>query len=184
MSRRRSWTAVALSAALVAVVALVALVACGSSGSDRGAFDEDAGGARAETGASPATGDGGGGAATGADGSTGGGSPGVGYPDGGCSPLTCKDGCCSNDGTCLPGTAPAQCGKGGLVCVACSAIGYGCVSQGCSATATCTNCDGCCKAGTCNPNGKTQDNACGHGGALCTDCTGSGQTCDGNGSCH
>jgi hypothetical protein len=184
MSRRRAGTPAALVAALAAaLVASVAVVACGTSGGDRGAFDEDAGGAGAEAGAAPAnaaSGDGGG--ATSADGA--GGSPGVGYPDGGCSPLTCKDGCCSNDGTCLPGTAPAQCGKGGLVCVACSAIGYGCVSQGCSATATCTNCDGCCKAGTCNPNGKTQDNACGHGGAVCTDCTSSGRTCDGNGSCH
>jgi hypothetical protein len=182
MSALRWWS----GAACVPVAAFVALVACGTSGSDRGAFDEDAGGASAEAGASPSTPASGGdaGGATTADGGGATGSPGVGYPDGGCSPLTCKDGCCSNDGTCLPGTAPGQCGKGGLVCVACSAIGYGCVSQGCAANATCTNCDGCCKAGTCNPNGKTQDDACGHGGAVCNDCTSSGQTCDGNGSCH
>ncbi len=166
---------------VVVVVALVALVACGSS-SDRGGFDADAGGADgASVSVAPTVPRE---AGSEAGSSKGGGSPGVGYPAGSCSPLTCKDGCCSNDGVCVPGTAPGQCGKGGLVCMACSAIGYGCVSQGCAAGATCTGCDGCCKAGTCNTNGKTQDDACGHGGAACVDCTGSGQTCDGNGSCR
>ena len=51
MSRRHSWTAGALVAALAA---LVALVACGTSGSDRGAFDEDGGGGGVESGAVPA----------------------------------------------------------------------------------------------------------------------------------
>jgi hypothetical protein len=183
MSRRTSWRSGALAVAFIVLAALAALVACSSSGGDRGGFDGDAGGSSADGAAvsmSAASQDGG----AGHEGGLGGGSPGVGYPDGGCSPLTCKSGCCSNDGTCLPGTAPAQCGNGGLVCVACSAIGYGCVSQGCSPAATCTGCDGCCKAGTCNPNGKTQDNACGHGGAVCVDCTGSNQTCDGNGACR
>ena len=109
--------------------------------------------------------------------------PGVGYPDGGCNPFTCRTGCCTGD-TCLPGTAPAQCGKGGLVCMNCAAMGYGCVSQGCNPAATCAGCDGCCKAGTCNPNGKTQDNACGHGGAVCVDCTSSSLACDGTGNCR
>ena len=45
---------------------------------------------------------------------------------------TARRGCCTADGTCLPGTAPAQCGKGGLVCMNCAAVGYGCVSQGCA----------------------------------------------------
>jgi hypothetical protein len=102
--------------------------------------------------------------------------------DGGCGPLTCKTGCCKN-GVCTAGTTPSQCGGGGLACVDCTVYTMGCVNQGC-AVATCTGCDGCCLAGTCNTSGKTQDNACGSGGAVCTDCTSSGGTCDGNGFCH
>lgn len=156
---------------------VVAVVACGSKG-DR-SFDTDTDPTTAaEGGAAPAKAEDGGVV------SSNGSRPGVGYPDGGCNPLNCKTGCCTADGTCLPGTAPAQCGKGGLVCMNCAAVGYGCVSQGCAAAATCASCDGCCKAGTCNPNGKTQDNACGHGGAVCKDCTSSSQACDGNGNCR
>jgi hypothetical protein len=165
---RRSWIAG------VSLLTLVLLVACGTK--DRGGFDTDV--------APAAAGEGGPAAPGSPEGGGGDGSPGVGYPDGGCSPLTCTSGCCGSNGACLPGTAPAQCGKGGLVCVDCSAVGYGCVDQGCNAAATCTGCDGCCKAGTCNPNGKTQDNACGRGGAICKDCTSSSQACDGNGNCH
>jgi hypothetical protein len=161
-------------------VMVVVLAACGSKG-DR-SFDSDVNPTpAAEGGAAPAkAADAGGGGG----GEGGVGSAGVGYPPGSCNPLNCKTGCCTAEGTCLPGTAPAQCGKGGLVCMNCAAIGYGCTNQGCNAAATCANCDGCCKAGTCNPNGKTQDNSCGRGGAVCRDCTSSSQTCDGNGSCH
>jgi len=169
----RIWSVVAASAVVAA------LVACGSKG-DR-SFDSDTDPTNAaEGGASPSKAQAqDGGSATGS-----GSSPGVGYPDGGCSPLSCKSGCCTAEGTCLPGTAPAQCGKGGLVCMNCAAVGYGCVNQGCNGAATCASCDGCCKAGTCNPNGKTQDNACGHGGAVCVDCTSSSRSCDGTGNCH
>jgi len=173
MSRAR-WSVVA------SIVTLTVLVACGSKDNGRG-FETDV------AAAAPAAPADGGPAAAGSQeaGVTAGNSrPGVGYAPGSCSPLTCKSGCCGSDGKCLPGTEPAQCGKGGLVCMACSAIGYGCTDQGCNAAATCTGCDGCCKAGTCNPNGKTQDNACGHGGAVCKDCTSSSQSCDGNGNCH
>jgi hypothetical protein len=169
----RSWCAV------TTVLVMGALVACGSKG-DR-SFDSEADPTTpVEGGAAPAKAQEGGAPATSSNGS----SPGVGYPPGSCNPLNCKTGCCGADGKCLPGTAPAQCGKGGLVCMNCAAVGYGCVSQGCEANATCANCDGCCKAGTCNPNGKTQDNSCGRGGAVCRDCTSSSQTCDGNGSCR
>jgi hypothetical protein len=170
----RSWLAVAT----ISVAVLSALVACGSKGDRRFDSDTDPTNA-AEGGAAPAKVADGGAAAT-----SNGSSPGVGYPDGGCNPFDCKSGCCTAEGKCLAGTAPAQCGKGGLVCMNCAAIGYGCVNQGCAAAATCAGCDGCCKAGTCNPNGKTQDSACGHGGAVCVDCTSSSQTCDGNGNCH
>ena len=174
MSRRslRAWVACAF------VVTLSLLVACGSK-NERG-FETDVSPNAAAEGGNPSTSTPQEAGVVLADGS----SPGVGYAPGTCNPLTCKSGCCGSDGACLPGTAPALCGKGGLVCMACSAIGYGCVNQGCSAAATCTGCDGCCKAGTCNPNGKTQDNACGHGGAVCVDCTSSSQTCDGNGNCR
>ena len=167
---RRAWI-------VGASIVTLTLVACGSS--KQKGFETDVAPAAPAEGGPATTAPSEGGAANGGHGA-----PGVGYPPGSCSPLTCKSGCCGSDGTCLPGTAPAQCGKGGLVCMACSAIGYGCVNQGCSAAATCTGCDGCCKAGSCNTNGKTQDNACGRSGAVCKDCTGSGQTCDGNGNCH
>jgi hypothetical protein len=160
-------------------VVIGAVVACGSKG-DRSFDTETDPTTAAEGGAPPAKAQAQDAGVVTSNGS----SPGVGYPDGGCSPLSCKSGCCTADGTCLPGTAPAQCGKGGLVCMNCAAIGYGCVDQGCNAAATCPNCDGCCKAGTCNPNGKTQDNACGHDGALCKDCTSSSLSCDGDGNCH
>ena len=166
--------------ALIATLVLM-VIGCGSSKDNRG-FGTDV--APAATAPTPAEGGAAPAGSQEAGAPNGGGSPGVGYAPGTCNPLSCKSGCCGTDGTCLPGTAPAQCGKGGLACMACSAIGYGCVNQGCFAAATCTGCDGCCRAGTCNPNGKTQDNACGHGGAVCRDCTSSGQTCDGNGNCR
>jgi hypothetical protein len=102
--------------------------------------------------------------------------------DGGCGPSTCKSGCCAM-GVCVEGKQPSQCGKGGLACVDCTPLSMGCANQGCAVVTKCENCDGCCQAGTCNPNGKTQDDSCGANGALCVDCTGSSRTCNGNGSC-
>jgi len=99
----------------------------------------------------------------------------------GCNAHTCKDGCCKN-GQCVQGEAPSQCGGGGLACVDCTVYKLGCVNRGCG-VATCPGCDGCCLAGTCNTNGKSQDNACGKSGEVCTDCTSSGRTCNGLGSC-
>jgi hypothetical protein len=166
-----------LSGAAAAI--LFVLVACGND--ERKAFEADEATSRSDpTAPSTAQDAGNRDAAT----TLGKGKPGVGYPDGGCSPLTCKTGCCTPEGTCKEGTTAGLCGKGGLLCVDCSAMGFGCVDQGCNAAATCPGCDGCCKAGTCNAYGKTQDDACGRGGALCKDCTSSGQSCDGNGSCR
>lgn len=166
--------------AVTGIVASFVLVlfACGNDG--RRAFEPD------ET-ASPSTPPPGAttsGAEAGPAPEAGRGKPGVGYPPGSCNPFTCKNGCCAPDGTCMAGKEPSRCGKGGLACMDCAAMGFGCTDQGCNPTATCAGCGGCCKAGSCNENGKTQDNACGKNGDLCIDCTSSGRTCNGNGLCQ
>jgi hypothetical protein len=159
------------------LVSLLALVGCGK---DRGSFDDSQPKTEVTQNAPGAS-------SGGADTKEGGGG-GPGYGDDiplpSCGPHNCKTGCCSQGGACVEGTAPDQCGKGGLDCMNCKAVGYGCKDQGCNPQTTCTGCDGCCKAGECNTAGKTQDNACGGGGAVCVDCTTSGQTCDGNGHCR
>jgi hypothetical protein len=53
-------------------------------------------------------------------GGAGGGSGGGGGTSQTCGPANCQ-GCCSADGTCLPGTADATCGAGGALCLACTA---------------------------------------------------------------
>lgn len=164
----------------IAVLVTLALVACGNDG--RKGFEADE--ATSPNAPGPAA------TTTGADASNGGDAapsgkskPGVGYPPGSCNPFTCKTGCCGPDGKCQEGKQPSACGKGGLACMNCAAMGFGCTDQGCNAQATCAGCDGCCKAGTCNPNGKTQDNACGKNGEVCVDCTSSGRVCNGGGVC-
>ena len=109
------------------------------------------------------------------------------FPDGGCSPSTCPEGCCDAEGLCEKGTAPTNCGIGGLTCQDCLAEGFNTCDpaarqctikvSGCGPT----NCPGCCNGDLCtagNSNG-----ACGTGGENCFDCSLSGTVCE-NGACQ
>jgi hypothetical protein len=93
-----------------------------------------------------------------------------------CNPATCG-GCCVGD-ICAVGTQQTACGTNGTACLNCANQGRVCQSGSCQVPAcgpaTCPN--GCCSGNTCVLG--TQDNACGKaGGAACTDCTASNQTC-------
>ncbi|HEX8796861.1 MAG TPA: hypothetical protein VF765_38180, partial [Polyangiaceae bacterium] len=87
-----------------------------------------------------------------------------------CGPGNCS-GCCQGN-TCLPGTAPTQCGVQGLACADCTKNGMTCNQFGqCTSGQTCTpqNCpNGCCNGNVCQPG--TSSNACGFGGQACQKC--------------
>lgn len=85
----------------------------------------------------------------------------------GCNATTCANGCCDDQGQCVPGNAPDNCGTGGNACAQCGS-NLACVSQKC--TCTTTSCPGCCDGDTCKAGSDV--NACGAGGAACTQCTG------------
>lgn len=101
-----------------------------------------------------------------------------------CDKTTCPTGCCENK-LCWTGASDAVCGTGGDPCADCSLGGQLCQEQSCSGTPTCdaTSCaGGCCRGGQCLAG--TSDLACGSGGAVCLDCTGSGQKCGAQQACQ
>jgi hypothetical protein len=97
--------------------------------------------------------------------------------DAGCDPKTCPAGCCEN-GVCLNGFDPNECGTAGLKCAHCAASGLACdrTSRTCVAP-KCgpANCTGCCAGDSCVLGSDIA--ACGQAGALCQDCKSLGQTC-------
>lgn len=94
-----------------------------------------------------------------------------------CNSTTCA-GCC-NGQTCQSGVQDGTCGKGGVTCTDCKALGEYCNGGTCSMVPpTCgpSNCpNGCCNGNTCVTG--TADKQCGKGGAGCTDCTTNNQIC-------
>lgn len=109
-----------------------------------------------------------------------------------CNASTCRDGCCSFNGTqqtCLAGTDAIACGRAGSVCVDCANLGRACdASTRTCGTGKCdaTNCDGCCVGDKCLTG--TEATACGVNGQSCTSCAQQGQTCrslpGGGGTCQ
>ena len=99
-----------------------------------------------------------------------------------CNPSKCPTGCCNAAG-CQVGTAASACGKGGYVCVDCTAFGASCdpskrectQPQPCSA-GTCPT--GCC-ADTFTCVAGTSSAQCGKGGEVCRNCTTEGKFCSG-----
>jgi hypothetical protein len=101
-----------------------------------------------------------------------------------CSAASCPSGCCEKQ-LCWTGASDLVCGAGGAPCVDCTVGGQTCVAQACTGTVTCDaqSCaTGCCRAGKCLEG--TSDFACGTGGAVCLDCTGSGQSCGAQKTCN
>ncbi|MCK5798225.1 MAG: hypothetical protein KAI47_13625, partial [Deltaproteobacteria bacterium] len=82
-----------------------------------------------------------------------------------CNATTCPKGCCDDTGACVPGTASANCGKGGQACSQCGS-NLACVLQKCSCTAT--SCSGCCEGDVCKAGSDVA--ACGTAGAVCVKC--------------
>src|SRR5579859_4785641 len=165
-------------AALLAWMALLAVLAggCGGRSEDFGAARD----AAAPDGATP-------------DGSTSMADSAPSSDAGGCNAHTCPSGCCNSAGTCLAGTDITACGTLGQTCANCQAAGHNlCDSTlhacGDNVGPQCdpANCQGCCSGSQCLVG--TNLNACGQGGAACTDCATSGQTCQASsgsgGSCQ
>jgi len=94
-----------------------------------------------------------------------------------CAPGNCG-GCCQGN-TCLPGTAPTECGTQGLPCDDCTRNGMSCNQFGqCTTGQSCTpqNCpNGCCNGTACQPG--TSSLACGTGGNKCANCASIGDNC-------
>ncbi len=90
-----------------------------------------------------------------------------------CTPQSCPNGCCDDNGLCQPGNTRLDCGTGGQTCARCGA-GQSCQNGVCVCTPqSCPN--GCCAAdGTCQPGDAFQ--ACGTGGNACAGCNDQ-QTC-------
>ncbi len=104
---------------------------------------------------------------------------------GGCSPANCG-GCCetvNGVAQCLTGRDPSACGFGGNACTQCVNQGLTCdtTTRQCVKGATCSplTCAGCCDGDVCLTGGQTQ--ACGKGGAQCTDCSTTKQQCQTSG---
>jgi hypothetical protein len=97
-----------------------------------------------------------------------------------CDPMNCPTGCCSGN-VCAVGTGDNACGVKGGLCQDCQAFGEVCSNGGCVPpppkcnAQTCPS--GCCAGDVCAVG--SQDNACGVGGAACTDCTAQNATCTG-----
>ncbi len=97
----------------------------------------------------------------------------------GCNPDTCG-GCCDDQGNCRTGLETEACGIGGFACVDCGAINAACNAgtHQCGPPQSCgpmTCPDGCCTDGVCVDG--TSEDACGTGGAICTQCK-AGTACD------
>jgi hypothetical protein len=90
-----------------------------------------------------------------------------------CTPQSCPNGCCDENGECRSGNTSQVCGTGGQACARCPA-GQGCRNGVCACTPqSCP--DGCCASdGTCQPGNAF--GACGVGGNACAGCNDS-QTC-------
>lgn len=128
------------------------------------------------------------------DATTGDGGAEAGKTDGGdsgpCSPSTCPTGCCTAEGVCQSGIGDEACGTHGGACVNCELDGgtscegttHTCVAgnSGCGNGGVCEGCCGGIDGGTCLLG--TDPTACGSGGASCTDCTASGNSCDADAS--
>ena len=98
-----------------------------------------------------------------------------------CSPQTCPGGCCDRSGQCRTGTDLRFCGQLGNACSDCAATGFDtCGSQKTCSRSGCANCRGCCdrSSGTERCVSGIDANACGVGGASCTDCSVQGRACD------
>lgn len=67
-------------------------------------------------------------------------------PDQGCGPWNCP-GCCTPNGTCLPGNTDWRCGEGGAMCVNCTMSNSMCIDGACSTEPQ--NCPG--PYGSCDP---------------------------------
>ncbi len=99
-----------------------------------------------------------------------------------CNSTTCADGCCVGADTCVHGAMQTDnaCGLGGAQCQNCANAAKVCSGNVCTVipcAQSCATSNGCCAAdGTCHAG--FLSNACGQGGAACTDC--GAQTCDVN----
>jgi hypothetical protein len=149
----------------------------GPDGGGAGGFSGGSGGGIPIGGASGASG------FAGAGGSVGGAGGSAGF-GGGPSCQSCA-GCCDAAGTCHSGDDVTACGLGGVICIDCGAIGFGCVGGACEGPppvcgpATCAGCcdgRGLCRFGT-------ESDACGAGGGECADCSALGLGCAG-GACE
>lgn len=99
------------------------------------------------------------------------------YGDGASCNINNCSGCCQGS-MCVTTPSTSACGLGGFPCTTCNSD-QTCTTGTCSGGQTCDafNCPaGCCDNGQCK-SGLTNA-ACGTGGAICTDCTTSGGTCD------
>jgi hypothetical protein len=112
-----------------------------------------------------------------------------------CDGITCPLGCCTPEGSCVPGTEHGRCGSGGQACMACDAAsdcargacrtlngfdcsqcpGGQCVNGQCrseifEAGVGCSpaSCPGCCAGDVCLGGNSTSN--CGRGGAPCKTC--------------
>jgi hypothetical protein len=98
-----------------------------------------------------------------------------------CNEQTCPSGCCDPNEVCQPGSADEMCGKGGIQCQSCFALGALCSNNQCGGAdggpgCAWFNCNGCCDAsGGCVPN--NSDSQCGALGSQCTDCSALGDRC-------
>jgi hypothetical protein len=98
-----------------------------------------------------------------------------------CSPASCPNGCCDEDGDCQPGDSRQACGDGGVSCTQCGP------NQFCSTeTGTCRDNPPCspetCPNGCCDlQNGthvcRTDRRGCGPGGPCCNGCCDNDQAC-------
>ena len=106
---------------------------------------------------------------------------------------TCQ-GCCLDDGTCIPVDiqGPLACGRMGAECASCKGFGSDaeCLGGMCASPTCSDTCNGCCsyleddpQVGKCELG--TSDTTCGAGGTTCVACaTESGQVCGSEGLCE
>ena len=98
-----------------------------------------------------------------------------------CDGTTCGSGCCEN-GLCLAGTDPNECGNFAGACQHCAQQGLSCQGKACTTTACGPqNCKGCCFGDQCVPG--LDNTACGSVGQQCSNCAAQMSTClpDGTG---
>lgn len=94
---------------------------------------------------------------------------------GSCDSTTCAIGCCEQ-GLCLVGSDPNECGSGGGACQHCAQQGLTCNGKSCQKPACGPgNCSGCCFGDQC-VSGQS-DTSCGQGGQQCANCISQNGVC-------